>query len=302
MRALSIVHISVLASLSGGSALAQTSPLYMVSYDTSDGVIVQNGQVISSWNNSGSFRESAMAIHDTIRIIGRNPGENGREYDLAGNPLGGGPYNNPSYDDLYDGTTDGDSNYAIAHNHFDSNFAVVRGDADWSGVAVLFEPTERSSGIAYDSSTNTIWVVNYLSGVQGLQEYDLSGNLLTDLPLPGLSGGLGLAYDPADDTLWMTGGFNGGSIDCFQLDKQGNVLQEIDLPQYSNSWAGAEILAKGGGCAADLDGDGDADADDFFAYLDAFAGGNTDVCDIDGDGDCDADDFFGYLDRFAQGC
>ncbi len=58
----------------------------------------------------------------------------------------------------------------------------------------------------------------------------------------------------------------------------------------------------GGGCAADLDGDGDVDADDFFAYLDAFAGGNLDICDIDGDGDCDADDFFGYLDLFAQGC
>ncbi len=58
----------------------------------------------------------------------------------------------------------------------------------------------------------------------------------------------------------------------------------------------------GGDCDADLDGDGDADADDFFAYLDAFAGGNLGVCDIDGDGDCDADDFFQYLDAFAQGC
>ena len=55
-------------------------------------------------------------------------------------------------------------------------------------------------------------------------------------------------------------------------------------------------------CAADLDGDGDIDAEDFFAYLDAFAGGNSSVCDIDDDDDCDADDFFGYLDLFAQGC
>ncbi len=54
-------------------------------------------------------------------------------------------------------------------------------------------------------------------------------------------------------------------------------------------------------CAADLDGDGDADADDFFAYLDLFAGGD-DRADVDGDGDLDADDFFAYLDLFTVGC
>lgn len=57
-----------------------------------------------------------------------------------------------------------------------------------------------------------------------------------------------------------------------------------------------------GVCPGDLDGDGDADADDFFMFLDAFAGGDFAVCDLDGDGDCDADDFFAYLDRFAQTC
>ena len=55
-------------------------------------------------------------------------------------------------------------------------------------------------------------------------------------------------------------------------------------------------------CPADLDGDGDTDADDFFTYLDAFAGADVEVCDLDSDGDCDADDFFGYLDLFASGC
>ncbi len=292
----------VVCGLSASAAMAQTSPLYMISYDTNQAVIVQNGQVITSWNNSDPFRETGLAIHDTIRVIGRNGGQNGREYDLAGNPLGGGPYNNPSFDDLYDGTTDGTFNYSVAHNDFDTDFAVVRGDADWGGVGVLFVPTERSSGITYDSSTGTLWVVNYLSRFLGLQEYDLEGNLLTDLSLASLQGGLGLAYDPADDTFWITGGFNGGTIDCFQLDKQGNVLQTVDLPQFSNSWASAEILAGNGGCAADLDGDGDVDADDFFAYLDGFAAGDLGVCDIDGDGDCDADDFFGYLDLFAAGC
>lgn len=58
----------------------------------------------------------------------------------------------------------------------------------------------------------------------------------------------------------------------------------------------------GGACEADVDGDGDADADDFFGFLDGFAGGDLGTCDIDGDRDCDADDFFAYLDLFSRGC
>ncbi len=63
----------------------------------------------------------------------------------------------------------------------------------------------------------------------------------------------------------------------------------------------ATVLMPSIGCAADLDGDGDADAEDFFAYLDLFAAGDS-AADIDGDGDIDADDFFAYLDLFAAGC
>lgn len=62
------------------------------------------------------------------------------------------------------------------------------------------------------------------------------------------------------------------------------------------------LLSHRKGCAADLTGDGEADSDDFFAFLDAFAGGDLGVCDLDDDGDCDADDFFAYLDVFAVGC
>ena len=57
-----------------------------------------------------------------------------------------------------------------------------------------------------------------------------------------------------------------------------------------------------GGCGgADIDADGDVDAEDFFGYLDLFAGGDP-RADIDGDGDTDAEDFFGYLDLFSLGC
>ena len=54
-------------------------------------------------------------------------------------------------------------------------------------------------------------------------------------------------------------------------------------------------------CDADVDDSGTLDANDFFAYLDLFAGGNPGA-DFTGDGVIDADDFFEFLDQFAAGC
>lgn len=75
-----------------------------------------------------------------------------------------------------------------------------------------------------------------------------------------------------------------------------------DLAYVSNDALSILDVSTCGSCPADLDGDGDADADDLFAYLDAFARGDSAVCDRDGDGDCEADDYFAFLDLFARGC
>ncbi len=88
----------------------------------------------------------------------------------------------------------------------------------------------------------------------------------------------------------------------------GQVIQDLSPPEnhgFRGAASGsdsADPLWVIPDCPADLDGDGDIDADDFFAYLDAFAGGDLTVCDIDADGDCDGEDFFGYLDQFVDGC
>lgn len=223
------------------SATAQQSPLYMVSYDTNQVVVIQNGILINSWTNGGAFLESALAIGDTIRMVGRNPGQNGAEYALDGTPLGGGPYFNPEYDDLYDGTTNGVNNYAVAHNDFDVDFAVVVGDANWDDLQVAFVPSERSSGIAYDAGTDTLWLANNIGGFTGLQQYGLDGTLLNTIFVDPVGGaGYGIAWDPIDDTLWMTGGFGSG-IDAYQLDKNGNILQSLDVEGISGNWISAEI-------------------------------------------------------------
>ena len=136
---------------------------------------------------------------------------------------------------------------------------------------------------------------------------------------PGYRHDNGTPNDPEDD-YWIEGdyqilagspvidaGDNTGVPKNVTTDLDGNP-RFVDDPDTTDTGHGdAPIVDMGpyefqAACGADLDGDGDADADDFFDYLDAFAGGQLGICDIDTDGDCDADDFFGYLDLFAQGC
>ena len=189
------VRILVIASglFSANFALGQTSPLYMVSWDTNDVFVIQNGMIINQFTTSGS--ETGLAIQDTIKMVGRGPRQNGAEYALDGTPLGGGPYFNPGFVDLYDGTTNGVNNWAIGHNDFGTDFAVVVGDADWNNLQVAFVPTRRSSGITYDASTDTLWITNNVGGFNGLQQYDLDGKLLADFELPFIIGaGYGLAW------------------------------------------------------------------------------------------------------------
>jgi hypothetical protein len=223
------------------AAWGQTSRLCMVAFDTDDVVVIQNGALVDQWNNSGTYAESGLAVQATIKMVGRNFGDNGAEYAFDGTPLGGGPYFNPAYASLYDGATNGSSNWSVAHNDSATNYAVVVGDADWNNLQVAFVPTRRSSGITYVQSTGTLWVANTAGAFDGLQEYDLNGNLLTDIPLPSIAAaGYGLAWDQADDTLWITGW--GGNADAYQLDFAGNVLQAVDVPGISGNWISAEFL------------------------------------------------------------
>ncbi|MHC4108133.1 MAG: hypothetical protein ACYSTY_08625, partial [Planctomycetota bacterium] len=93
-----------------GMAIAQLSPLYMVSWDTNEVIVVQNGALIDQWTTSG--QECGLAIQSTIKMVGRQGGQNGAEYALDGTPLGGGPYFNPAFTDCYDGATDGQTNWS----------------------------------------------------------------------------------------------------------------------------------------------------------------------------------------------
>lgn len=224
----------------GTSALGQTSELYLTDWSSPATYVVQNGAIVRQFNRSATNDGPGLVVQSTIKCIGQDAGATGREYDLNGGPLSG-TYLNPAYSSLYDGATDGTSNWSVAHNDFGTNFAVVKGDADWQNLTVSFVPNRRSSGITYDANTNTLWISNNVGGSDRVQQYDLSGNVLFEFNVSLQSGGgYGIAWDPADDTLWLTGAF-GTAGHIYQYSKTGTLLQDLTISGLDTTILGAEF-------------------------------------------------------------
>ena len=71
--------------------------------------------------------------------------------------------------------------------------------------------------------------------------------------------------------------------------------------QNSQAVSGTFSITPGDGCPVDINSDGQIDSVDFFAYLTAFAAGDS-LADWNNDGQIDSVDFFVYLDDFVAGC
>lgn len=242
MRGRIVTSLALMAATS--AATAQTSELYLNDWSNPVCYVVQNGVVIRQFNRTSFSDGPGLVVQDTIKHIGQDGGTSGREYDLNGNLLSGS-YLNPAFTSCYDGATDGDRNWTIAHNDFNTNFAVLVADADWGGLAVAFVPANRSSGITYDAVNNSLWITNNVGGSDRVQQFDTSGNLISEFPINLQNGGgYAIAWDPADDTLWVPGAFGTGG-NLYQYDKSGNLLQTVSPPGLGTQILGAEFQAGG---------------------------------------------------------
>ena len=225
--------LATLFLLCGPDAYAGiVSPLYITTNFNTGYVthIVQGFSVTSSFTNP-SGHESAIAVWDDIRTFGDDEVSTGSKYDLYGNLISPGIYTPPAGTIRnYDGTTDGTYNYAI--DAFKLPTQVMRYDRDWANGAPLFTTTRFSSGITYDTATNTLWTLQL--GIQDdvyLQNYDMSGTLLSDTLVAGLPGteGFGLAYDPADETLWTWSSGESPGKTFWQLDRTGTIQDSFAI-------------------------------------------------------------------------
>lgn len=231
----------VIVGLATSAAVAQTSELYLTDFNSSALWVVQGGQIVRQFDRSSIQDGPSCAVLGTIRCVGQDGGSTGHEYSLVGAPLAGS-YLNPSFDSLYDAATDGARYWSIAHNDGATNYALVEADSSWGGIHVLFSPANRSSGVTWDAVSSSLWITNTMGTATAVQQVNLSGTVLSSFPVS-VPGGYSIAWDPADDTLWIPGS---GTGTLYQYSKAGVQLQVVTVPGLTGYIVGAEF----GGAAA----------------------------------------------------
>lgn len=190
----------------GGSTLstAQTSKLYFTDWWTHRNGIVQDQMLLNLWNQLDE--EGPIAVYETIRTNGCYWG-GGAEYDLFWNYLGTRFSKERTYE-MHDATTDGEFIYAI-YTPPQNICRVVHFDMNWKNMGVLFDvPSTYRGGITYDPYTETLWITRGKRDIVVFQ-YDFEGNILFSFSTGHQN--YGLAFDPADKTLWIFG--SGGGYD-----------------------------------------------------------------------------------------
>lgn len=228
-----------LAVCGGAMAVGPTSTLYLTNYGEYNsgnevGLDRIQGAGFAS-SSTGNFIDICIAVGGgDVRTTGYSPTYAGSRFDLAGNPLPGGPYTNLIGNQLHDGTTDGVYNYAADYVTGD----VIEFDRNWANGVTLFNPS-GPNGTAYitmNAGDGSFWLSMY--GGSDLVEHRTHSGALISSFNSGVFNTAGLALDPVDGTLWMSE-FNGGHT-LYQFTQGGSLLQTMNY-NLQGTWYGMEF-------------------------------------------------------------
>ena len=235
--------VAMLALAGTAKAAGPTSTLYLTSAPGSSQYVYGNYRVLGGTTTAiaspqNSPNESAIAAYGGSLFTAQisSFGNGGSVYDanfnyvssLSSSTTGSGAA-------IYDGTSDGNFNYGI---DFNSGY-IYRFSSTWGGTpAVLFQAAGLNPiGITYDSANNSFWTSDFNDGI--ISDYSMNGVLLSSFN-NGYSAGMALAYDPADNTLWMLTQWLSGNF--VQYDTSGTLLQTMVLNVPSSDILGAEFM------------------------------------------------------------
>jgi hypothetical protein len=213
-------------------AVGPTSTLYLMNYGefgASVGLDLIQGATESSFSTGNPVDISIAAAGD-IRTYGYVLSTAGSRFDLAGNPLPGGPYNNTYGGQMHDGTSDGLNNYSVDFVTSD----VIQFDRNWASPVVLFNVPGGTVGwITMNAVDGSFWLSQY-GGPDLVEHRSHTGTLLGSFN-SGVIGSQGLALDPIDGTLWMSAGST-----IYQFNQSGVPLQNLTFSMNAQ-WYGMEF-------------------------------------------------------------
>jgi MYXO-CTERM domain-containing protein len=221
------------------SALASgpTSTLYLMNYgEFSSGTVVGLDLIQGVTENSYATANASdvnLAVYGDVRTFGYFVNDPGSRFDLAGNPLPGGPYVNSYGGQLHDGTSDGNYNYTVDYTTGD----VLQFDRNWASPVVLFNPLGplTTGWITMDAGDGSFWLSQY--GNSDLVEHRTHAGSLISSFNSGINYSQGLALDPVDGTLWMSSGYT-----LYQFSQAGTPLQNISYNSVQGGgWYGMEF-------------------------------------------------------------
>ena len=195
------------AVVSSGLAHANVTPtskLYITGNTPNGGgeqiLVVQGPSTIISADTAYSNEEWPIAVYGDVRTAGYNASNDGGFYDLTVQASPFVHYTLPSFmRAIYDSTSDGTHNYMV---DFATN-TVYQTARDYTNASILFQlntGANRWSGITYDPTNQSLWLVAHESNV--MADYSLNGKLLSSFNVQTSTNGP-LAFDPADHTLWL---------------------------------------------------------------------------------------------------
>jgi hypothetical protein len=220
------------------SAVGPTSTLYIMNYGefsggTVTGLDLVQGVTLSSFPTAYPL-DIDIAVYGDVRTMGYSTTDQGARFDLAGNPLVGGPYiNNIVNSQLHDGTSDGSYNYSVDY----TTGNVLEFDRNWNSPLTLFNVTSTLPGggwITMNSADGSFWISQW-GGPDVVAHYTHGGALLSTFN-SGVLGSVGLALDPIDGTLWM----GDSNFTLHQFSQAGAPLQSVNY-SVQGSWYGMEF-------------------------------------------------------------
>jgi hypothetical protein len=235
-----VLFASALVTATGSQTLAigPTSTLYIANYGEFGGGSVTGLDLIQGASEA-SYPTSDLlgidiAVYGDVRTMGYSNADTGSRFDLAANPLVGGPYINTIVNSqLHDGTSDGSFNYSVNYTTGD----VLQFDRNWANSVVLFNAASNLSQagwITMNVIDGSFWISQW-GGPDVVAHFTHTGTLLSTFN-SGVLGSVGLALDPADGTLWM----GDSNFVLHQYSQSGTLLQSAPYT-LQGSWYGMEF-------------------------------------------------------------